>query len=185
MATLNQKVIQWASGHRGKKIGAGECWDLGEEALKRAGAKTSNDLGEVGDDTDYVWGDPIDVKDVIPGDILQFRDHVATIETKTVYTFADGTTETTTQESSATRPHHTAIANSKLDRDGSLKALEQQAGVAVQEHRIYTRDVNPGVTTDHVRRAYPHSKKVEKASMTKTVKVTVGGTIWAYRPKAK
>ena len=43
------------------KVGRGECWDLGEAALKQAGASTSNDFGPVGADTDYVWGDPIDI----------------------------------------------------------------------------------------------------------------------------
>jgi hypothetical protein len=43
--TLNQKVVVWAQGQLGKKVGAGECWDLGESALKQAGAQTSNDLG--------------------------------------------------------------------------------------------------------------------------------------------
>src|SRR3712207_6939702 len=49
---------------------------LGEAALKNAGAQTSRDLGEVGEDTDYVWGDPIDLKDLQPGDILQLRNHL-------------------------------------------------------------------------------------------------------------
>jgi hypothetical protein len=53
--TTNQKVVVWARGKLGHKIGRGECWDLGEQA----GANTSNDLGPVGADTDYIWGDPI------------------------------------------------------------------------------------------------------------------------------
>jgi hypothetical protein len=72
----------------GQKIGRGECWDLGEQALKQAGAHTSNDLGPIGDDTDYIWGEPIsDVKDIEIGDLLQLRDHVVITTTETKYTF--------------------------------------------------------------------------------------------------
>jgi len=48
--TLNQKVVVWAQRQLGKKVGAGECWDLGESALKQAGAQTSNDLGPLSTD---------------------------------------------------------------------------------------------------------------------------------------
>jgi hypothetical protein len=185
---LNQKVVLWANGHRGKKVGAGQCWDLGEEALRRSGAMTSSDLGDVGDDTDYVWGDAVAVKDVIPGDILQFRDHVATITTTATYTFADGTTETVTQEETATREHHTAIANGTLQFDGSLRTFEQHTepkGDVVQNLKVYTRNVAPHAITGHERRRYPHSTRIENVKFAKTVKVTVSGTIWAYRPKPK
>jgi hypothetical protein len=50
--TTNQKVVVWARGKLGHKIGRGECWDLGEAALKQAGASTSSDLGPLGADTD-------------------------------------------------------------------------------------------------------------------------------------
>jgi len=102
--TLNQKVVVWAQGHLGKKVGAGECWDLGESALKQAGAQTSNVLGPVGDDTDYIWGDQIDMKDVQPGDIIQFRDHEATTTTETEYTFSDGTSIDDTKSSVGLSP---------------------------------------------------------------------------------
>jgi hypothetical protein len=80
--TINQKIVTWVHGHLGKKVGKGECWDLAESALRHAGAQTSNDLGPLGDDTDYIWGDPINIKDVIPDDILQFRDHEVTTITE-------------------------------------------------------------------------------------------------------
>jgi hypothetical protein len=82
-------------GKVGKKVGARECWDLGEESLKQAGAMTSNDLGPVGPDTDYVWGDPVkNLKDVQAGDIIQLRDHEVETETAKDYVFPDGATLT-------------------------------------------------------------------------------------------
>jgi len=75
--TINQKVVHWAHGHLGKPVkipgGKAECWDLAEKALQQAGAQTSTDLGPVGADTNYIWGEPIkDIKDVEPGDMDTF-----------------------------------------------------------------------------------------------------------------
>jgi hypothetical protein len=186
--TLNQKVAAWAQGQRGKKVGRGECWDLGEQALKHAGALTSNDLGEVKDDTDYVWGDSINVKDVQSGDILQLRDHVVTTTTVTKHTFKDGSWEEETKTETAVRPHHTAIVNGKLDADGAVKTLEQHVkprGEVVQDKKLFTRDVPAVQTKKTERRTNPNTKKVETAEVTRTVTITVSGTIWAYRPKSK
>jgi hypothetical protein len=186
--STNQKVVVWAQGKLGKKVGAGECWDLGEAALKQAGAQTSNDLGPVGDDTDYIWGDPIDVKDVQAGDILQFRDHEVTTTTETEYIFPDGSTQTKTEEAVAKRGHHTAIVNGKLDADGVVRTLEQHVkplGDRVQNKSVKTRDIAPVVRKTTEKRTNPYSKKLETARVVTTVTVTVSGTIWAYRPKAK
>ena len=73
--TTSQKVVNWARAQLGKQVRTGECWDLADSALKQAGAKSSGDLGPMDADADYVWGDEVtDLKDVQPGDILQFRD---------------------------------------------------------------------------------------------------------------
>jgi hypothetical protein len=186
--TLNQKVVVWAQGHLGKKVGAGECWDLGESALKQAGAQTSNVLGPVGDDTDYIWGDQIDMKDVQPGDIIQIRDHEVTTTTETEYTFSDGTSINDTKSSVAQRGHHTAIANGKLDADGSLKNLEQHVkplGEKVQNKTLFTRDVSPLVKKKFEKKLNPTTHKTETVEVTTTVTVTVTGKTWVYRPKPK
>jgi hypothetical protein len=175
----------------GKKIGKGECWDLAEQALKNAGAKTSNDLGPVEDDTDYIWGQEIaDVKDVEPGYILQIRDHVVAITTVTEYTFSDGSggIDTVPSPMSLTRPHHTAIADGKLDADGAIKTLEQNvdpAGKVLQNKKIYTRDIPPVTTKSYVTKFNPNTKKMEKAEVTTTVTVKVTGKIWVYKPISK
>ena len=187
--TTNQKVVVWARGHLGKQIGKGLCWDLGEQALKQAGAKTSNDLGPVGKDTDYIWGDPIDdVKDIEPGDILQIRDHLVTTTTKTEYVFQDGSRVTHTDEGTAKRGHHTAIVNGMLDDSGAVRTLEQHVrpgGDVVQNMRLFTRDVPAAVTKGSEKRAHPDTKKIEMTTFTRTVTITVTGTIHAYRPKPK
>ena len=187
--TTNQKVVVWARGKLGAKVGRGLCWDLGENALKQAGAQTSNDLGPVSDDADYVWGDPIKgIKDVEPGDILQIRDHVVTRTTVIEYTFKDGSTIKETQESFAQRGHHTAIVNGKMNANGSVKTLEQHVkprGDVVQSMLLYTRDVPAVVTRGSGRAVHPGRKRYETAELKTTVTITVTGTIWPYRPKAK
>jgi hypothetical protein len=186
--TLNQKVVVWAQGQLGKKLGKGECWDLAESALKQAGAQTSNDLGPVDSDSDYIWGDQIEMKDVQPGDIIQLRDHEVTTTTATEYTFSDGTSVTDTNDSVAQRGHHTAIANGKLEANGSLRTFEQHVrplGQVVQNKKLFTQDVPSAVTKKVEQKKNPTTNKVERAEVTTTVTVTVTGTTWVYRPKSK
>ena len=186
--TTNQKVVVWARGKLGHKIGRGECWDLGEAALKQAGASTSNDLGPVGADTDYIWGDPIDIAKVEPGDILQIRNHVVTTTTVIEYKFKDGSVVTERQESFAKRGHHTAIVNGMADSNGRLPTLEQHVkprGDIVQNMHLYTRDLPEVVTKSTGRYKHPGTRQLERADITKKVTITVTGTIWPYRPKAK
>jgi len=186
--TTNQKVVVWARGKLGNKVGRGECWDLGEAALKQAGTSTSNDLGPVGADTDYVWGDPIDLAKVQAGDILQIRNHVVTTTTVIEYKFKDGSVVTETQESTAKRGHHTAIVNGMADANGRLPTLEQHVkprGDIVQNMYLYTRDVPEVVTKSTGLHQHPGTRQLDRADITKKVTITVTGTIWPYHPKPK
>lgn len=187
--TTNQKVVIWAHGKLGRTVGRGECWDLGEEALKQASAMTSNELGPVGPDTNYVWGDPVnDISKIEPGDILQIRDHLITTSTRIEYVFQDGSTVTEKNERTAKRGHHTAIVNGKLDANGGVKTYEQHVkpgGDIVQDMYLYTRDVPAVVTKTVEKHKHPRTRQLERAIVTKTVTITVTGTIWPYHPKPK
>ena len=174
--TINQKVVNWARAQSGKQVCKGECWDLADRALRQTGAQSSADLGPMNDDADYVWGDEIsDLKDVQPGDILQFRDFAVTTTVETETRYADGSSETSTTEETFTRPHHTAVV-SEVKSGGLLKVLEQNvapAGKKVQLHNLNTKDVAP---------ASKETQK-QKAKVIVTTTIAVSGTIWAYRPK--
>jgi len=174
--TINQKVVNWARAQSGKQVGKGECWDLADRALRQAGVQSSADLGPMDDDADYVWGDEIsDLKDVQPGDILQFRDFAVTTTVETETRYADGSSEASTTEETFTRPHHTAVV-SEVKSGGLLKVLEQNvapAGKKVQLHNLNTKDVAP---------ASKETQK-QKAKVIVTTTIAVSGTIWAYRPK--
>jgi hypothetical protein len=176
--TTNQKVLIWARGKTGKQVGRGECWDLADRALHQAGAASSTTTGK---DDDYEWGDAVALKDIAPGDILQFRDYdvTTTIETKT--SFEDGSGSTATTEKTAVRGHHTAIVDTVSP--GAVVVLEQHVkplGKRVQRHTIPLRDAS-SVTT-----SVKHVKKGGRTQSVKTITkttVTVSGKIWAYHPK--
>lgn len=80
----NEKVVAFVKSQLGKQVGDGECWALANEAVKSAGAKSSFHFKDAPNRGDYVWGDlafGLDakgetgaLKDVKPGDVVQFRD---------------------------------------------------------------------------------------------------------------
>jgi hypothetical protein len=167
--TLGKKIIAFAKAHLNKKVGDGECYALADNALLKAGAKSAPAYGEITDDADYVWGDPVDLNDVLPGDILQFQDFDIDTKTTTTSKLPDGKWEE--KEYVAKRGHHTAIVEQNMG-NGSVIILEQHVkplGPVVQRHTIPIS----GPTVVHTE---------NKISYT-DVNVTVSGTIRAYRPK--
>lgn len=174
--TINQDVVIWARAQLGKQIGNGECAVFAREALIQAGAKTCDDFTPKNDgvshdwsDANYVWGDEIsDLKDALPGDILQFRNFFVSTTTKTVVTLSrawssDGDT--------ANSPHHTAVIF-EVCGGGLFKVLEQNVeGVKiVLLNDLYTKNAMFETRTP---------------ATIETTTITVRGTIWAYRPIAK
>ena len=111
---LNAKVHEFAKSSLGKPVGDGICITLAVEALKAAAAKRFP-FDRSGD---YVWGEPVpDLKDVLPGDILQFRDAVF-----------DGSRlvgQTRTVRWHAEYPHHTAVV-AKVEQAGNLITIYHQ-----------------------------------------------------------
>jgi hypothetical protein len=154
--SLGAKVLQFARDRVGQRVGDGECFALADQALRAAGAKSAADFGPVTADGDYVWGSAVAaVASVQAGDIVQFRNYV--------YTRREENDEGW-QESSEERPHHTAIVVSN-DGNGMLTVIEQNAppGTAVRTIRL---GFSSGSTQ----------------SGNTTVRVTVTGRTWFYRP---
>lgn len=118
LPNLNQKVAEFAESQRGKKVGNGSCVTLAVEALKSANAKRFP-LHRA--DGDYVWGEQVDdVKDALPGDILQFRD--AEFKGKKYLTRRRWISW---HES---YPHHTAIVSGTSSGGKVLTILHQNVG---------------------------------------------------------
>ncbi len=66
---LNQKVLDFATAHKGKKVGNGECWTLADRALEAAGARQPSRNG-VGP---FDFGRPVKRgQKILPGDVIQF-----------------------------------------------------------------------------------------------------------------
>ena len=131
---LGEKVVNFARGKLGQRLGSGECFDLADQALRNASAKSAADFGSLAKDADYVWGASVSPSDARPGDIIQFRD----------YRY-DRTIETSTREDSdfQERPHHTAIVE-RVDGGGAITVLEQNApdGSSGKRSQLFFSDVS-------------------------------------------
>jgi hypothetical protein len=172
-------------------VGSGECYDLADQVLRDAGAKSAPDFQKVtkSRDQDYKWGTPIDPKDAKPGDILQFRDHqiVKEVVTKTTRTYPDGHSTQSVDKSSTPqhRGQHTSVVLSN-DGDGKMTVAEQHVldhdtgklSSTVRKNDLYTKDTSWKATKTRM------DGNVQVKEET-TVNVTVTGTIRAYRPQPK
>lgn len=181
--TINQNVIAWARGRMGQQVGHGECWDLADQALRKAGAHSSNSTEA---DADYEWGAEIRVSDATPGDVLQFRDYTVTTTTTISKKFTDGAEQIDTEEQTLERPHHTALVDSNPG-NGWISILEQNVppkGKRVQKLKLATRSMTIPPKSVHKSIKHPTSGKISPATITTTVSIEVSGTIWAYHPEA-
>ena len=61
---VNRRILDFATSNIGRKVGNGECWTLAAEALDYAGAVPPNL---------YDFGQEISLRQLQPGDVLQFR----------------------------------------------------------------------------------------------------------------
>ena len=149
---LNAKVAEFARAHVGEPVGDGICITLAVEALRASGAKRFPFVPS----GDYVWGEPVaDLKVVLPGDILQFRDAVFAGSR----TLGGGRRETWRE----TYPHHTAIVV-RTQENGRLVTISHQ---------------NIAIKGDD-----PAKVGVVRESVLRMNSLQKGGQIRAYRPVA-
>jgi len=159
--SMADQIVSYARRQQGSSVGKGECFDLVDTALRGAKAKSAADYGKISRDADYVWGTPVSLSSLQPGDVIQFRNYSFD---KTVVTKTDKST--TTEEAGGDRPHHTAIVESVGD-DGAVTVLEQNVPVGSSGTRtvLYFKD-----------------SKTTSGQTTTTVKVH--GKFWFYRPQS-
>jgi hypothetical protein len=131
-----QAILNYASSNAGKSVGKkGQCFELVDAALRKAGAKSAADYGEVREDIWYTWGSEVQLGSVKPGDVIQFEDYAAEVETDT-----PKDTSTKLHE----RPHHSAIVKS-VGADGKITVWEQnapKAGAPVSTYDLYFKDTS-------------------------------------------
>ncbi|MGO9601478.1 MAG: hypothetical protein ACLP7Q_26150 [Isosphaeraceae bacterium] len=161
---LREKILEYARKHKGQKVGGGSCWDLAEKALDDARAKGSNDYGRVTPTTDYIWGEPIDLGDAQPGDILQFKNHLAKvvkrIKTKILFPNKEFVEYEITQTHDYTRGHHTAIVDENLG-NGAIRVWEQH----VKRGRAVVEEADD-VGTIYVSNSRSEEKTTERIQIT-------------------
>ncbi len=97
---VNRAILQFCADNLGKKVGNGECATLPLRACDKVGAKRPSDLPAPKPPLmkdDYVWGRLLEPKEeVLPGDIIQFRDvEIKVVSPRSTFTYS--------------YPHHTAI----------------------------------------------------------------------------
>ena len=187
--SLGQRVQGFAVNRTGQQVGSGECFDLADQALRAAGARSAADYGTVTADADYQWGSPVDLLLVQAGDVLQFRDYAVTITVAVTATktFSDGSTEVSedTSTESYSRPHHTAIVSAR-QTGGRLQVLEQNApprGGTTPQRVVRSNDLDTiaSNSTQNAVRQEPDGVVREQTTTT----ITVSGTIRAYRPQPR
>lgn len=166
MTALETRVLSFARGKSGQQVGNGECWTLAERAITQNGGASSRDLTPDDGDfarADYVWGEPVSLSRVRPGNILQFRDYSVAVRR----TASDGGW----QEQTFTYRHHTSIVATAPDGHNKVSVWHQNVEDDGDPTKklVVRRDVYLQSTTFH--------------SGGEAVRVTVSGRIWAYSPQ--
>jgi len=146
---LNAKVAEFARSHLGEPVGDGICVTLAVEALRASGARRFPFVPS----GDYVWGEPVlDLREVLPGDILQFRDAE----------FAGSRSLRGRKETwHETYPHHTAVV---------VGTAEKGRLITICHQNIATQGDDPS-KVGNVRESVLRMNSLRK-----------GGSIRAFRP---
>jgi len=148
---LNARVADFARASLGKPVGDGVCITLAVEALRAAGARPAPFNIPSGD---YVWGQPVeDIKDTLPGDLLQFRD--------AVFRGKRSLGRTRYETWHYEYPHHTAIV-AKVEQAGKLVTIL---------HQNVALDGRPEAEKGNVKEGILRMDSLQK-----------GGWVRAYRP---
>lgn len=167
MSALSKEVYQYVSNNLGKNVGSGECFDLADLALKSINAKRAKDYGKITGNADYVWGEIIDFRKAVPGDIIQFRNYKMKIVIK-----EEGWTPYKKRNTYG-RSHHTAVV-SRNKGNGAILVLEQNFGDTLEERKVRERE--------RERELYFGSPSPTQKGEEKTI-ITVSGVAKFYRPQ--
>jgi hypothetical protein len=185
---LNEEITKLADGHvGGDLVGSGECFDLVDEVLRTAGAKSARDFGRITRHGDYQWsGKEVDLKDAKAGDALQFRDYITKITTTTKTTRktserieVETKTETEETRRGDKKTHNHSALVSSVGVNGVIHVVEQSRElVAVEKNDLHIR------SDTSIHRTKKEEDGVTIEVETKVV-VTHSGRIRVWRPEPR
>ena len=166
------QVRTWAVSQLGTTVGAGECFDYLDQALRSTNQKSAADFGTVTPTANYVWGTSITIGSLAAGDLIQFLGYRITVHVE----WSDGAFWDGTEE----RPHHSAIVDS-VGTGGEIVILEQNVprGRAARRCRLF---LTAGTLSTAVSQSLNTISDLP-ASGSPTAQVTIGvsGSVWYYR----
>jgi len=171
--SLGDRIVAFALSQQGQQVGDGECFALADTALSQAGAKSAAAFTAIDADTDYVWGTPVPLAKIRPGDILQFRNfRIRRLITRTIRNDFGTVAASTQNEELEDRDHHTAVV--ERINGPTISILEQN--VAPLGRVVQRRDIElaPAVLTQ--------TDPSDPAQQV-TTQISVEGDVQAYRPQ--
>jgi hypothetical protein len=144
---VSELIVKYGNTHVGHKVPhtRGECWDLPNEALRFAKAKTPSELGQ----GLYVWGNEVSLDDAQPGDILQFD----RVKVKRSWVLPDG--RAAREELNFGRRHSAIIERVEPGRKFTTLNLHVNRKVTVQRIVMYLSTENIAQGEIHVYRPVP------------------------------
>lgn len=167
------KVLDFAKTRLSQTVGSGECYDLADQALSGAGAKSAPAYGKITPGANYVWGKAVTLATLQPGDVVQFSNYQAdtTIQTDTTNKNGSGSNDTST--ATVGRPHHTAVVKS-VGANGAVTVYEQNVD---GDRTVRETTLNMSGSTNTTN----STSGDNTTKVTTTVKVS--GTLKFYRPQ--
>lgn len=183
---INQDILTYARAQLNTKVGDGECWTYVENAVTGAGGVSSRTLTpNFGPNANYVWGDTRALSALQAGNLVQFRNYSWTRTVEETVTFADGGGSTSTQTTSESRPHHSAIVNN-VTPGGLVEILEQNAPAGSSVHAtslcLSARPI-PQRTTQEQRPNPNNNNRMERATVVTSISDSVTGTVTGFQAK--
>jgi hypothetical protein len=171
LTTVGDRVVAYVSTLQGRQVGDGECFSLVDNALSANGLRSAAAYGEITPDADYVWGRPVSLTQVQPGDVLQFRNFRIVKRITTTQQMPGGQLARTESEDFEERDHHTAIVERNFG--DSVSIFEQNVepeGRVVQRNRIALK-------------SHTENETNAAESSQNFIQISVEGEVFAYRPQ--
>jgi hypothetical protein len=172
-AAAATKITDFAKTRLSQTVGSGECYDLADQALSGAGAKSAPAYGKITPNANYVWGKAVTLAQLQPGDVIQFSNYQADTTVQTDVANKDGSSSNDTKVATVSRPHHTAVVKS-VGANGVVTVYEQNVD-GDRTVRESTLNVSGSTNTTN------SSSGDSTTKVTTTIKVS--GTLKFYRPQ--